>query len=156
MLDTKEGIQISMHDMNGNHEWRFKYRFWPNNSSRMYVLESTGDFVNAHDLVPGDYILVYQNFEDGKYVIEAMKEDEFEEPPAPACNNKDPVINEPANPETDLEFPELPELPDMETFFAYDTTYLDDSPLEYQGGTIDFPRIESDLPFDVNYTDRLL
>ncbi|EPS62827.1 hypothetical protein M569_11961, partial [Genlisea aurea] len=43
-LDIKEGIHISMLDMDGIHHWTFKYRFWPNNSSRMYVLESTGTY----------------------------------------------------------------------------------------------------------------
>ncbi|KAG8372732.1 hypothetical protein BUALT_Bualt12G0097400 [Buddleja alternifolia] len=28
-----------------------------------------GDFVLKHDLLPGDYILVYRNFEDGRYVV---------------------------------------------------------------------------------------
>ncbi|KAF3435305.1 hypothetical protein FNV43_RR22392 [Rhamnella rubrinervis] len=45
VLESKEGILISMDDLDGLHVWSFKYRFWPNNNSRMYVLENTGEFV---------------------------------------------------------------------------------------------------------------
>ncbi|KAL8557462.1 hypothetical protein ACS0TY_004766 [Phlomoides rotata] len=41
MLESKEGIPITMLDMDGIHQWSFKYRYWQN-SSRMYVLEYTG------------------------------------------------------------------------------------------------------------------
>ncbi|KAL2532378.1 B3 domain-containing transcription factor FUS3 [Abeliophyllum distichum] len=76
-LDAKEGITINMLDMDGVHEWHLKFRFWPNNNSRMYVLECTGDFVNTHGLIPGDYILLYQTAESEKYVIEAKKLDQI-------------------------------------------------------------------------------
>ncbi|CAI9780578.1 unnamed protein product [Fraxinus pennsylvanica] len=72
-LNAKEGITINMLDMDGVHEWCFKFRFWPNNSSRMYVLECTGDFVNTHGLKPGDYIILHQTAESEKYIIEAKK-----------------------------------------------------------------------------------
>ncbi|XP_022939212.1 B3 domain-containing transcription factor FUS3-like isoform X1 [Cucurbita moschata] len=75
-LDSKEGIIITMDDLDGLHVWSFKYRFWPNNNSRMYVLENTvitGDFVNAHGLQLGDFIMVYQDYENLNYVIQAKK-----------------------------------------------------------------------------------
>ncbi|XP_048502438.1 B3 domain-containing transcription factor FUS3 isoform X1 [Beta vulgaris subsp. vulgaris] len=74
-LETKEGIYISMDDMDGVHIWNFKYRFWPNNNSRMYVLENTGkrDFVSAHRLQLGDFIMVYQDIINLNYVIQAKK-----------------------------------------------------------------------------------
>ncbi|PKI56056.1 hypothetical protein CRG98_023525 [Punica granatum] len=68
VLESKEGIPISMHDIDGLHVWSFKYRFWPNNNSRMYVLENTGDFVNTHGLQLGDFIMVYQDDENQNYV----------------------------------------------------------------------------------------
>ncbi|KAL9229396.1 hypothetical protein vseg_004865 [Gypsophila vaccaria] len=77
-LETKEGIFISMDDMDGMHVWSFKYRFWPNNNSRMYVLENTGDFVSAHGLEMGDFIMVYQDFINLNYVILAKKSAEQE------------------------------------------------------------------------------
>ncbi|XP_074294352.1 B3 domain-containing transcription factor FUS3-like [Silene latifolia] len=77
-LETKEGIFINMDDMDGIHVWTFKYRFWPNNNSRMYVLENTGDFVSAHRLEMGDFIMVYQDFINLNYVILARKSSEQE------------------------------------------------------------------------------
>ncbi|WZZ36234.1 hypothetical protein YC2023_019635 [Brassica napus] len=54
------------------------FRYWPNNNSRMYVLENTGDFVNAHGLQQGDFIMVYQNLYPNNYVIQARKASEEE------------------------------------------------------------------------------
>ncbi|CAH8359680.1 unnamed protein product [Eruca vesicaria subsp. sativa] len=79
VLESKEGIPIKMEDMDGLHVWTFKYRYWPNNNSRMYVLENTGDFVNAHGLQQGDFIKVYQNLYLHNYVIHARKASEDEE-----------------------------------------------------------------------------
>ncbi|XP_048337472.2 B3 domain-containing transcription factor FUS3 isoform X1 [Ziziphus jujuba] len=73
VLESKEGIFISMDDMDGLHVWSFKYRFWPNNNSRMYVLENTGEFVSTHGLRLGDFIMVYQDNQNHNYVIEAKK-----------------------------------------------------------------------------------
>ncbi|CAA3017153.1 B3 domain-containing transcription factor FUS3-like, partial [Olea europaea subsp. europaea] len=73
-LSAKEGITINMLDMDGVHEWCFKFRFWPNNSSRMYVLECTGDFANTHGLKPGDYIILYQTTGREKYVCTCVME----------------------------------------------------------------------------------
>ncbi|MQL76577.1 hypothetical protein Taro_008972 [Colocasia esculenta] len=41
-LAVKEGIQLTVKDMFSPDAWRMRYRFWPNNKSRMYVLENTG------------------------------------------------------------------------------------------------------------------
>ncbi|CAN0924739.1 B3 domain-containing transcription factor FUS3 [Linum grandiflorum] len=68
VLESKEGIPITMYDLDGSHLWSFKYRYWPNNNSRMYVLEKTGDFVNAHGLQLGDFITVYQDCQTHTYV----------------------------------------------------------------------------------------
>ncbi|XP_056844045.1 B3 domain-containing transcription factor FUS3 [Raphanus sativus] len=78
-LESKEGMPIKMEDLDGRHVWTFKYRYWPNNNSRMYVLENTGDFVNAHGLQQGDFIMVYQNLYRKNYVIQARKASEEEE-----------------------------------------------------------------------------
>ncbi|KAK6155343.1 hypothetical protein DH2020_009591 [Rehmannia glutinosa] len=112
----------------------------------MYVLESTGEFVNTHGLVTDDYILVYQNFEDGRYVIEARKKEEYNAPRT--FNNL--VINETAN-----DF-QLPDLDGVEMLYGYDTTFLDDSPLNYLGETINLPSLGSDITFESidNYDDE--
>ncbi|PWA56120.1 B3 DNA binding domain-containing protein [Artemisia annua] len=44
-LIAKEGIVLKMDDMDGMNVWGFKFRFWPNNNSRIYVFEGTGIFL---------------------------------------------------------------------------------------------------------------
>ncbi|KAL8544314.1 hypothetical protein ACS0TY_004740 [Phlomoides rotata] len=34
ILESKEGIPIAMLDMDGIHQWSFKYRYWPNNTAK--------------------------------------------------------------------------------------------------------------------------
>ncbi|CAI5472570.1 unnamed protein product [Closterium sp. Yama58-4] len=41
-VESKEGILIIVEDSIGG-QWCFRYRFWPNNRSRMYVLEHAGE-----------------------------------------------------------------------------------------------------------------
>ncbi|KAG0486819.1 hypothetical protein HPP92_008914 [Vanilla planifolia] len=43
--------------------------FWPNNKSRMYILENTGEFVRSHDLHLGDFIMLFKDDEKDRYVI---------------------------------------------------------------------------------------
>ncbi|KAH9290448.1 hypothetical protein KI387_034565 [Taxus chinensis] len=72
-LDTKEGIILSAVDAETNGTWYFRYRYWPNNRSRMYLLEHTGDFVRSHGLKKGDYMMLYKDADDEKYVIKGRK-----------------------------------------------------------------------------------
>ncbi|KAF9607115.1 hypothetical protein IFM89_032231 [Coptis chinensis] len=72
-LDTKDGVFITMYDMDGRGVWDFKFRYWPNNNSRMYVLENTGDFVKTHELQIGDFLMLYKDEHNQKYVIRARK-----------------------------------------------------------------------------------
>ncbi|KAL0377248.1 UNVERIFIED_CONTAM: B3 domain-containing transcription factor FUS3 [Sesamum radiatum] len=143
VLEAKEGISISMLDMDGIHEWWFKFRYWPNNSSRMYVLESTGDFVYTHGLVPDDYILVYQNVEDGRYVIEARKKEDYDTPRM--LDNL--VINETTT-ATELTLPEPPVLDGTEMLYEYNANFMDDSPLDYLGESINLPSLGSSTSFE--------
>ncbi|KAI3503634.1 hypothetical protein L1887_32080 [Cichorium endivia] len=78
-LIAKEGIILEMDDMDGMHVWCFKFRFWPNNNSRMYVLEGTGEFAEEHELQLGDYIMLYRDSINLNYVIQAVKAYEVEE-----------------------------------------------------------------------------
>ncbi|KAJ7563063.1 hypothetical protein O6H91_03G095300 [Diphasiastrum complanatum] len=41
-LMSSEGVPISMEDTMSSQTWNFRYRFWPNNKSRIYLLENTG------------------------------------------------------------------------------------------------------------------
>ncbi|THU61960.1 hypothetical protein C4D60_Mb01t00110 [Musa balbisiana] len=42
-LTSRDGIAINMDDLENLQVWTFKYRFWPNNRSRMYILENTDE-----------------------------------------------------------------------------------------------------------------
>ncbi|KAK3161746.1 hypothetical protein QOZ80_1BG0080910 [Eleusine coracana subsp. coracana] len=39
----------------------------------MYVLESTGDYIRSHDLQQGDFIVIYKDDENNRFVIRAKK-----------------------------------------------------------------------------------
>ncbi|TMX05544.1 hypothetical protein EJD97_016651 [Solanum chilense] len=72
-LETRDGISIAMEDIGTSRVWNMKYRFWPNNKSRMYLLENTGDFVVANGLQEGDFIVIYADMKCGKYLIRGVK-----------------------------------------------------------------------------------
>ncbi|XVF16123.1 hypothetical protein REPUB_Repub10bG0004200 [Reevesia pubescens] len=137
MLESKEGILISMDDLDGLHVWSFKYRFWPNNNSRMYVLENTGEFVNTHGLKLGDFIMVYQDSQNQNYVIQAKK-----------ASDQDVYSDIARNGVNDLNFLQdydqvsksssyyYPTMEDSGMSFIYDTTFSNDSPLDFLGGSM--------------------
>ncbi|KAL6839819.1 hypothetical protein ACP4OV_029629 [Aristida adscensionis] len=72
-LISKDRISLYMRDLLSAQMWTFKYRYWPNNKSRMYVLENTGDYIRAHDLRQGDFIMIYKDDENDCFVIGAKK-----------------------------------------------------------------------------------
>ncbi|RRT69032.1 hypothetical protein B296_00030309, partial [Ensete ventricosum] len=72
-LTSRDGIFINMDDLENLQVWTFKYRFWPNNRSRMYILENTGDYVKEHHLELGDFIMIYKDDSKDRYVIRAKK-----------------------------------------------------------------------------------
>ncbi|XP_020591748.1 B3 domain-containing protein LFL1-like [Phalaenopsis equestris] len=73
ILTAREGISLPMTDSETARVWRFKFRFWPNNKSRMYILENTGEFVRSHGLKSGDFIMLYRDDGKDRYVIRAKK-----------------------------------------------------------------------------------
>lgn len=126
-----------------------------------------GEFVCAHGLVTNDFILIYQNVENGKYVrepnqyptfllfmfqtltihyqsqqiIEARKQGQDVSPRVPTkAVTTEPVL--------ELVLPDLPSLDDVEMVYAYDTNFLDDSPLDYVGESINLPNLGSDSSFE--------
>ncbi|CAH9073638.1 unnamed protein product [Cuscuta europaea] len=62
-----------MEDIGTSRVWNMKYRFWPNNKSRMYLLENTGDFVRENGLQEGDFIVIYADTKSGKFMIRGVK-----------------------------------------------------------------------------------
>lgn len=72
-LEARDGIPIAMEDIGTSRVWNMRYRFWPNNKSRMYLLENTGDFVRTNGLQEGDFIVIYSDLKCGKYMIRGVK-----------------------------------------------------------------------------------
>ncbi|KAF5731409.1 B3 domain-containing transcription factor ABI3 [Tripterygium wilfordii] len=72
-LDARDGISIAMEDIGTSRVWNMRYRFWPNNKSRMYLLENTGDFIKTNGLQEGDFIVIYSDVKCGKYLIRGVK-----------------------------------------------------------------------------------
>ncbi|BAD82433.1 VP1 protein, OSVP1 [Oryza sativa Japonica Group] len=72
-LKTRDGVSIPMEDIGTSQVWNMRYRFWPNNKSRMYLLENTGDFVRSNELQEGDFIVIYSDIKSGKYLIRGVK-----------------------------------------------------------------------------------
>ncbi|XP_072965624.1 B3 domain-containing protein VP1 isoform X2 [Typha angustifolia] len=79
-LDARDGISIPMEDIGTSRVWNMRYRFWPNNKSRMYLLENTGDFVRSNGLQEGDFIVIYSDVKSGKYMIRGVKVRQPQEP----------------------------------------------------------------------------
>ncbi|XP_078154039.1 regulatory protein viviparous-1-like isoform X3 [Carex rostrata] len=73
VLESKDGITIPMEDIRTSQVWEIRYRFWPNNKSRMYVLENTGNFIHSNGLDEGDLIVIYSDLKFGKYMIKGVK-----------------------------------------------------------------------------------
>ncbi|KAI3874096.1 hypothetical protein MKW98_013757 [Papaver atlanticum] len=72
-LEARDGISIAMEDIGTSRVWNMRYRFWPNNKSRMYLLENTGDFVRSNGLQEGDFIVIYSDIKCGKFMIRGVK-----------------------------------------------------------------------------------
>ncbi|XP_039069595.1 B3 domain-containing transcription factor FUS3-like [Hibiscus syriacus] len=137
VLESKEGILISMDDLDGLHVWSFKYRFWPNNNSRMYVLENTGEFVSTHGLQLGDFIMVYQDSQNQNYVIQAKKasdEDVYSDIARNGMN--DLFLHDYEVGKSSCYY--YPTMEDSGMSFIYDTTltFSNDCPLDFLGGSM--------------------
>ncbi|PHT88947.1 hypothetical protein T459_11053 [Capsicum annuum] len=71
-LESRDEISIAVEDIGPSHVWNMKYRYWPNNKSRMYLLENTGDFVLDNGLQEGNFIVIYADIKCGKYISVMM------------------------------------------------------------------------------------
>jgi len=52
-ISQPEGLPLKILDAKGK-EWIFQFRFWPNNNSRMYVLEGVTPCIQSMQLQAGD------------------------------------------------------------------------------------------------------
>ncbi|GAV71053.1 B3 domain-containing protein [Cephalotus follicularis] len=74
ILTDKEGIGIVLRDLYSIQEWSFKFKYWSNNKSRMYVLENTGKFVRQNGLEMGDSLTLYED--ESKHLYFSIKKTE--------------------------------------------------------------------------------
>ncbi|KAG6418058.1 hypothetical protein SASPL_120257 [Salvia splendens] len=72
LINQSEGIPILIQDMTGK-EWTFQFRFWPNNNSRMYVLEGVTPCIQNMQVQAGDTVTFSHIEPGGKFVIGCRK-----------------------------------------------------------------------------------
>ncbi|XP_010553150.1 PREDICTED: B3 domain-containing transcription repressor VAL2 [Tarenaya hassleriana] len=67
-ITQPEGLPLKIHDTKGK-EWVFQFRFWPNNNSRMYVLEGVTPCIQSMQLQAGDTVTFSRTEPEGKLVM---------------------------------------------------------------------------------------
>ncbi|KAF7801816.1 B3 domain-containing transcription factor FUS3 [Senna tora] len=133
-LESKEGIFISMDDMDGIHVWTFKY------SADFFFFFFTGEFVSTHGLRLGDSIVVYQNNQNLNYVIQAKKASEQDDFMGVASSDTlgDIILHDyEVTKSNSLSVMTIPTMNDTDMSFIYETTFsTNDSPLDFLGGSM--------------------
>ncbi|CAM6104771.1 unnamed protein product [Calypogeia fissa] len=67
-ISQPEGLPMKIQDITGK-EWVFQFRFWPNNNSRMYVLEGVTPCIQSMQLQAGDTVTFSRLEPEGKLVM---------------------------------------------------------------------------------------
>ncbi|ONM26211.1 B3 domain-containing protein [Zea mays] len=67
-ISQPEGRPLTIQDARGK-EWHFQFRFWPNNNSRMYVLEGVTPCIQSLQLQAGDTVTFSRIDPGGKLVM---------------------------------------------------------------------------------------
>uniref|UniRef100_A0A7N0TQ64 Uncharacterized protein n=1 Tax=Kalanchoe fedtschenkoi TaxID=63787 RepID=A0A7N0TQ64_KALFE len=67
-ISQPEGLPLKVQDVKGK-EWVFQFRFWPNNNSRMYVLEGVTSYIQSMQLLAGDKVTFSRLEPEGKLVM---------------------------------------------------------------------------------------
>ncbi|KAJ9709966.1 hypothetical protein PVL29_001446 [Vitis rotundifolia] len=136
-LYTTEGTLISMEDMDGLGTWTFRFRYWINNLTRMYVLENTGEFVRAHGLCASDFIILYKDNRNDKYVIRGSKSVYNACPQHTIEEGWDSQIGEDEQnePKTLMTTNEI-----STSFSSYSSILFDDAPKFSSASLLNFPR----------------
>ncbi|KAL9346723.1 hypothetical protein Peur_061576 [Populus x canadensis] len=67
-ISQPEGLPLRVQDSKGK-EWIFQFRFWPNNNSRMYVLEGVTPCIQNMQLQAGDIVTFSRLEPEGKLVM---------------------------------------------------------------------------------------
>nr|QNI23768.1 AP2/ERF transcription factor [Camptotheca acuminata] len=67
-ISQSEGLPLNIQDIKGK-EWTFQFRYWPNNNSRMYVLEGVTPCIQNMQLQAGDTVIFSRIDPGGKLVM---------------------------------------------------------------------------------------
>ncbi|XP_057453488.1 B3 domain-containing transcription repressor VAL2 isoform X3 [Lotus japonicus] len=67
-ISQPEGLPLQIQDVKGK-EWMFQFRFWPNNNSRMYVLEGVTPCIQSMQLQAGDTVTFSRMEPEGKLIM---------------------------------------------------------------------------------------
>lgn len=67
-ISQPEGLPLKVQDASGK-EWVFQFRFWPNNNSRMYVLEGVTPCIQSMQLQAGDTGIFPASMEEFGFVL---------------------------------------------------------------------------------------
>lgn len=67
-ISQSEGLPLKIQDVKGK-EWTFQFRFWPNNNSRMYVLEGVTPCIQSMQLQAGDTVTFSRIDPGGRLVM---------------------------------------------------------------------------------------
>ncbi|XP_057764633.1 B3 domain-containing protein Os07g0563300-like isoform X2 [Salvia miltiorrhiza] len=71
-INHPEGLPLKVQDLKGK-EWVFQFRFWPNNNSRMYVLEGITPCIQSMQLQAGDVVTFSRLEPEGKLIMGGRK-----------------------------------------------------------------------------------
>nr|QNI23772.1 AP2/ERF transcription factor [Camptotheca acuminata] len=71
-ISAPHGFPIKIQDTEGK-EWEFHFRYWPNSSSKMYVLEGLKDYMVSVQWQAGDIVTFYRIEPIGKLVMGLRK-----------------------------------------------------------------------------------
>ncbi|KAL4563157.1 hypothetical protein LXL04_027192 [Taraxacum kok-saghyz] len=91
-ISQPEGYPLVVQDLKGK-DWVLQFRFWPNNNSRMYVLEGVTPCIQSMQLQAGDTVTFSRLEPEGKLVMGFRKASPLvnsthEEPPKGSFGNK--------------------------------------------------------------------
>ncbi|CAD7702057.1 unnamed protein product [Ostreobium quekettii] len=86
-LDDQAGVPIEAADTLGN-AYTFRFRFWINNQSRMYLLEGASEMHQRYDLKVGD-VMIFAHMPDSTLIVAGrpMTEADIRKPPLRRVNN---------------------------------------------------------------------
>ncbi|CAN6548615.1 unnamed protein product [Malus baccata var. baccata] len=75
VLESKEaGLWLHLDDMDYMQVWTVRFRFWPNERSRMYIFDHTRSLIQGHGLSAGDTVMLFKDDQLGSYLIRARRD----------------------------------------------------------------------------------